>query len=77
MESATSRHFAYMLRLWQVDGETPVWRASLEDAHTGERHGFGSLEQLFRFLTEQFGGSAETGDDPARQSDQEAGRRLR
>jgi hypothetical protein len=27
-----------------------VWRASLESACTGERVGFASLEELFRFL---------------------------
>ena len=48
------RYRAYMLRLWQVDGEGgPTWRASLESPHTGERHGFASLEALFTFLAEQ------------------------
>ena len=53
MTSTTSRYMAYMLRLWQVDGESPAWRASLEEARTGKRYGFGSLEMLFQFLTEQ------------------------
>jgi hypothetical protein len=45
---------AYMLRLWRVDtGRGPVWRASLESPHTGERRGFASLEALFAFLTEK------------------------
>jgi hypothetical protein len=44
-------YLAYMLRLWLVsnDGE-PIWRASLESPHTGERLGFGSLEELFDSL---------------------------
>jgi hypothetical protein len=46
----------YLLRLWLVDGGDPVWRASLEDPSTAERHGFGSMERLFGFLT------AETAD---------------
>jgi hypothetical protein len=43
-----------MLRLWQVsnDGEL-TWRASLENPHTGERHGFATLEVLFNFLEKQ------------------------
>lgn len=54
---------AYLLRLWQVehDGQ-PVWRASLEDPHTGQRYGFASLELLFMFLCEQVGST--TPDDP-------------
>jgi hypothetical protein len=45
---------AYMLRLWRVsnDGE-PIWRVSLESPHTGERHGFATLESLISFLDEQ------------------------
>ncbi len=53
--STPSRHYlAYMLRLWQVGGEgQATWRASLESPHTGERHGFASLEALVAFLEEQ------------------------
>jgi hypothetical protein len=40
-----------MLRLWQTDGESAVWRASLEDVRTGEKFGFASLESLFQFIT--------------------------
>jgi hypothetical protein len=54
----TSRR--YLLRLWLADGDDPVWRASLEDPSSGERHGFGSLERLFAFI------GAETGDLAAR-----------
>ena len=32
------------------NGEVMHWRASLQDAHTGERQGFASLEALFEFL---------------------------
>jgi hypothetical protein len=43
---------AYMLRLWRVQGEQgPNWRATLEDAQTGERRGFPDLEALCRYLT--------------------------
>ena len=47
-------YLAYLLRLWQVNDEgKPVWRASLESPHTGERHGFANLEMLFAFLEEK------------------------
>ena len=54
------RYLAYLLRLWQAGGEEePAWRASLEDAHSGERRGFAGLRELFEFLR------AETGAGPA------------
>jgi hypothetical protein len=44
-------YLAYLLRLWQVRDEGQAgWRASLENAHTSERHGFGRLADLFTFL---------------------------
>ncbi len=47
-------YLAYMLRLWRVgSGDELAWRASLESPHTGERHGFASLEALFAFLEDQ------------------------
>ena len=51
MTAEQRRYLAYMLRLWQVssDGE-PIWRASVESPHSGERHGFANLEMLFAFL---------------------------
>ncbi len=52
MASEPRRYRAYLLRLWQVvnDEGRLHWRASLEDPHTGERRGFGSLEALVAFL---------------------------
>jgi hypothetical protein len=48
------RYFAYMLRPWQVSSDRdPIWRASVESPHTGERHGFANLERLFAFLGEK------------------------
>ena len=42
---------SYLLRLWRAhSGERFVWRASLEDPHTGERRGFAGLEQMLAFL---------------------------
>ncbi len=57
-------YYAYLLRLWRVDQvnnlsdlpvDTSLWRASLQDPHTGERVGFASLEDLFGFLQAQAG----------------------
>lgn len=45
-------YMAYMLRMWQVgrrDGKA-IWRASLENPHTGERLPFGDAKDLFAFL---------------------------
>ena len=47
-------YFSWLLRLWRVvaAGNT-VWRASLEDPHTGEQRGFADLDELLGFLREQ------------------------
>jgi hypothetical protein len=44
-------YHAYLLRLWRTAaGE---WRASLEDAHSGDRRAFASLAQLADFLAHE------------------------
>jgi hypothetical protein len=49
-------YLSYLLRLWRERGEErPVWRASLKSARTGEKVGFGSLEELCEFLGRQTG----------------------
>jgi hypothetical protein len=46
-----SRYLAFLLRMWQVNSnDYTVWRASLENPHTGERHAFASLEDMCLFL---------------------------
>ncbi len=48
---------SYLLRVWQVESDGKrTWRASLENVHTGERHGFASIEMMFTFLQEQMHG---------------------
>jgi hypothetical protein len=37
----------------------PVWRASLENPHTGERLVFGDVEGLFAFLSELLASATE------------------
>jgi hypothetical protein len=52
---------AYLLRLWRVHSEgKTAWRASVENAHTGERKGFTNLEHLFDFLRRQTGASSDS-----------------
>jgi len=65
MNSDSNRYFAYLLRLWpETAGQAGAggWRATLEDARTGERLGFASLEQLFAHLMQLAEG------DPARRT---------
>ena len=49
MLAVHTQYQAYLLRLWQESPHTP-WRASLQNATTGERHGFADLQRLFAFL---------------------------
>jgi hypothetical protein len=54
MTSKQSAYCAYLLRLWLVESnQAPVWCASLENPHTGERLNFTSLARLFAFLEDQ------------------------
>ena len=53
MPTEPHRYLAYMLRLWQASGKEMVWRAFLESPHTGERHGFASVDDLISFLQRQ------------------------
>jgi hypothetical protein len=57
-------YLAYLLRLWQVEiRHKPVWHASLEDPHTGERKGFPDLESLCAFLEVQTAAHAQSAKD--------------
>lgn len=54
MKTGQPHYLAYLLRLWRVGSEgEAVWRASLEDAHTGERKGFADLDALFDHVRSQ------------------------
>jgi hypothetical protein len=51
---APNNYVSFILRLWRGrEGEDGGWRASLEDPLTGERVGFGSLDEMFEFLRKQ------------------------
>jgi len=48
-QPAPADYHAWLLRLWR-EGERGAWRASLQDAESGERLGFADLERLFAYL---------------------------
>ena len=54
MSSELPSYMAFLVRLWQPghDG-APVWRASVDNPHTAERHYFADLAALFAFLEEE------------------------
>lgn len=63
------RYQTYLFRLWQERPAGPVrpavWRCSLEDPSSGERHGFGSLEAAVDFLRTRMGEAVDLfGPDP-------------
>ncbi|MBN1402548.1 MAG: hypothetical protein JXA74_17035 [Anaerolineae bacterium] len=69
LREAADRYRAYMLRLWRAQTESgESWRASLEDARTGERQGFASVDALCAHLRElaQAGAAQEGPDEPGR-----------
>lgn len=51
---APSPRLAYLVRCWLVETtEGPVWRASVENPYTAERHTFADLNGAFAFLAEE------------------------
>jgi hypothetical protein len=48
-------YLSYLLRLRRVSDQEAIWRASLEDPHTGLLHNFASLEEAVDFLQAQMG----------------------
>jgi hypothetical protein len=60
-EEQEADYIAYLLRLWRMRGAGSAgWRASLASPDSGERHGFASLDDLFRFLRRQTGAGSDT-----------------
>jgi hypothetical protein len=52
-ETPTPR-LAYLVRCWLVETEQgPVWRAAVEDPHSGEQHTFSDLSSALAFLGEK------------------------
>jgi hypothetical protein len=54
---------AFMLRMWSVERSgQAVWRASLEDPHSGEMLGFPNIEALIAYLRDLVGNCQVEGD---------------
>ena len=54
MKPGKHGYLSYLLRLWFVNqNDGGVWRASLEDPHTGKRSGFADMKALMQFLDQQ------------------------
>jgi len=53
-----TRHLVYLLRCWREtsNGEISTWRFRVEGMSPGEQYGFGSLDDLVRFLRRRFKG---------------------
>ena len=63
--SKQRRYLSYMLRLWETsNGETQIWRASLESPGSGRRQGFASLQGLMAFLEAETGSHGEQPRNP-------------
>lgn len=55
---------SYLLRIWGERNDqaaVAVWRFSLEDPHTGQRHGFSSLEALAAWIRTELAGQGSAG----------------
>jgi 2-polyprenyl-3-methyl-5-hydroxy-6-metoxy-1,4-benzoquinol methylase len=51
MDTERGQYKAYLVRLWQAgSSEASPWRASIEDARTGARYRFATLDMLFTFF---------------------------
>ena len=54
------RYRSYLLTFWEERGRdrkpTELWRFSLEDPHTGQRHGFANLRELVAALEREIAG---------------------
>ncbi|RPI32889.1 MAG: hypothetical protein EHM70_07715 [Chloroflexota bacterium] len=56
-------YISFLLRMWQVqEADRLVWRAMLDNPHTGAQYFFASLPRLYQFLLS--GGTALEASDP-------------
>lgn len=61
-------YHSYLLRFWEERSEQPVltvWRFSLEDPLTSQRHGFANLEALMAWLQTEMTNSQSPNSDLA------------
>jgi len=56
MNREQAPYLSWLLRLWPTRSEGQwIWRASIEDPHTGQRRGFARLKDLFTYLDQETG----------------------
>jgi hypothetical protein len=56
----SSDYSSFLLRLWQVPAnDEHAWRILLENVQTGEKCGFGNLEELLDYLSQVTAGTNE------------------
>lgn len=54
MPTAALPQLIYVVRLWSADSpDGPVWRSSVQNPISGERHVFANLEEFFGFIEGQ------------------------
>jgi hypothetical protein len=72
--SNPTRRFIYVVTLWQERSASPedpaVWRFTLEDARTGHKRGFGSLEALSAYVRRRM--TTDRSDQNARSTSSES-----
>lgn len=62
-------YLSYLLRLWPgKKDDSSTWRASLENAQTGEQRGFASLANLVAFLEAEVAAASLGETSPANES---------
>lgn len=61
---------SYLLTFWEERSRDPsvpvVWRFSLEDPRTGQRHGFANLEAVVAALEQEMASTRMDKDEPER-----------
>jgi len=55
LESRGIAYQVYVMRFWQEQIDSPVWRFSLEDPNTGHQRGFSCLTELVAYLEGETG----------------------
>ena len=62
-------YLSYLLRLRRMGDQETIWRASLEDPHTGELHNFASLEEAVDFVRAHMSAASQSrGDQPGKKA---------
>ncbi|MCA9997819.1 MAG: hypothetical protein KDE56_18800 [Anaerolineales bacterium] len=57
MKKWMNQYHVYMLRIWTPGKDEAPPTLSLEDPHTGQRIGFGTLQEFYDFLQKSYEGA--------------------